>query len=140
MPSFYAQYTRRHPEKFFYEGIKDAVKAQSSDHLINTYYSNVFMRCVPVLDFLNSRYVELNFQSPESETLMDSLNDLYRFHSNPIAFVYNTLIYYNSKFETLGVTNNSKKKRLFSILASKLAFSILCWEHIIKFLLYLLPY
>jgi len=123
-PNFYSQYIRSYPEKFFYEGIKEQVNAQSSDHLINTYYSNMFMRCVPILDFLNNRYIELNYQSYESDSLMDSLNNLYKFHNNPISFVYNSLIYYNSKFETqnsnLNSANNSKKKRLFQILISKL--------------------
>jgi hypothetical protein len=40
----------------------EQVNAQASDHLINTYYSNMLMRCVPFLYFLNNRYIELNYQ------------------------------------------------------------------------------
>lgn len=123
-PNFYAQYIRLHPEKFFNEGIKEHLNTQSNDYLINTYYGNMFMRCVPVLDFLNNRYIELNVQSIEAENLLDTLNHLYKFHNNPISYVYNSLIYYNNKFQqpanpsnmNIDLTNKFKKKRLFSIL------------------------
>jgi hypothetical protein len=94
---------------------------------INTYYGNMIMRCVPVLDFLNSRFIELNYRSTESDNLLDTLNCLFKFHHNPISYVYNSLVYYNSKFEKYTAPNqmdsddfdyssNLKKKRLLNIL------------------------
>lgn len=87
------------------------------------------MRCVPVLDFLNSRYIELNYQSNESDALLDTLNSLFKFHHNPISYVYNSLVYYNSKFEKYNArdpnqmdsddfdnASNLKKRRLLNII------------------------
>lgn len=85
---------------------------------INTYYGNVILRCVPILDYLNNRYIELPAYSPEAEQLLDNLNILYRFHSNPISYIYNSFMYYDQKFHsTNSDLNRSKKKRLFQILA-----------------------
>ena len=123
-----------HPEKFFFEGLKEQLNMpQSNESVINTYYGNMLMRCVPILDFLNNRYMELNQQIPEADALFDNLNKLYKFHSSPISFVYNSLIYYNKKIENSNLNNlaslNSsqqldmisrlKKKRLFLILTGK---------------------
>lgn len=129
-PSFYAQCIRAHPERLFYEGIREQLNittgssggTTSPDAQINTYYGNTIMRCVPVLDFLNNRYVEFVAQSSDAETLLDNLNILYRFHNNPISYVYNSFMYYDVKFRS-GVQsadfalNRSKKKRFFQILA-----------------------
>lgn len=76
---------------------------------------------MPVLDFLNNRYIELKSQSASAENLLDHLNHLYKFHNNPISYVYNTYMYYNNKFQSgtgigLDMLNRSKKKRLFFIL------------------------
>lgn len=117
-PTFYAQYIRSHPEKFHNEGLKEELNMASNENLINTYYGNIFMRCVPVLDFLNNRYIELDYQSSDAENLIDKLNVLYKYHHNPISYVYNSLIYYNGKFQTTSnsMVNKSKRKRLFNIL------------------------
>jgi mediator of RNA polymerase II transcription subunit 23 len=79
------------------------------------------MRCIPLLDFLNNRYMELNQQTAEADALLDSLNRLYKFHSNPISYVYNSLIYYKQLNESVTYTDDVfklKKKRIFSILSS----------------------
>lgn len=115
-PNFYAQYIRSHPEKFYFEGIKEKISERSNETSINTYYGNMFMRCLPTIDFLNNRYIELNYQSSEADLLMDSLNSLYKFHNYPISYVYNSFIYYNNKFDC---NNNSKKKRFLNILTCK---------------------
>ena len=104
-----------HPEKFFFEGIKEKINVQSNEPVINTYYGSMPMRCVPILDFLNNRYIEHRSQSQEAENLMDTLNHLYKFHGNRISYVYNTLMYYNDHF----IENKSKKRRLLLILAGK---------------------
>ena len=117
-PMFYSQYIQVHQEKFLYEGLKEQLNIQSNEPLINTYYGNVIMRCVPVLDFLNNRYVELgSLQSLEADSLLDKLNILFKFHGNRVSYVYNTFMYYNNKFETKMV-NKSKKKRLLHILGT----------------------
>ena len=118
--SFYAQYMKLHPEKFLYEGIKEKLNAQTThDILFHTYYGNTILRCVPVLDFINNRYIEMNYQSNEADTLIDSLNGLFRFHHNPVSYVYNALLYYNSKFENAPHDVKKKKQRLLKILTSK---------------------
>ena len=76
----YYSYIHRHPEKFFYEGLKDQLNIQSNDPIINTYYGNVIIRCVPILDFLNNRYIELNLMSPKSDEFLDRINTLYKYN------------------------------------------------------------
>ena len=107
-----------HPEKFFFEGIREKINIQPNDSMINTYYGNMPMRCVSILDFMNNRYIEHNTQSIETDSLMDKLNLLYKFHGNCVSYVYNTMVYYNTRFEE-DVMRKSKKKRLLLILASK---------------------
>lgn len=106
-----------HPEKFFYEGMKEQINIQTDELVLNTYYGNMPMRCVPVLDFLNNRYIEHEQQSLEGDSLLDNLNQLYKFHGNKISYVYNTLVYYNNRFE-LDQVNKLKKKRLLNIITS----------------------
>ncbi len=118
-PTFYSQYIRMHPEKFFFEGIKERINVVSNEPIINTYYGSMPMRCVPILDFLNCRFIEHTGQSVDAENLMDTLNNLYKFHGNRISYVYNSLIYYNEHFKG---TNLPKKKRLLFILAGNFNF------------------
>lgn len=143
-PTFYAQYMRKHPERFANEGIREQLNMLPSTTLnessgaqgqgqggsggqFNTYYGSVVLRCVPVLEFLNNRYVELASSQPclEAESLLDNLNMLFKFHSNPVSYVYNSLMYYDAKFSSssqqpdLAALNRAKKRRLFNILA--------CW-------------
>ncbi|CAF0729586.1 unnamed protein product [Brachionus calyciflorus] len=125
-PNLYAQYIQTHPEKFYYEGLREKCNIPINETIINTYYGNLIMRCVPVLDFLNNKYIEMTSRSDEAENLLDKLNHLYKFHNNPLSYVYNTCMYYNNKFQN---TNNStmgydllsrnKKKRLFFILTAQ---------------------
>jgi hypothetical protein len=127
-PTFYSQYISMHPDKLFYEGTKEQLNIQSTDsHMcINTYYGSMILRCVPILDYLNNRYLEMKqpASTNDADSLLDTLNHLYKFHNNPIAYVYNSLVYYNSKFEqfysTFDMTLRFKKKRLLSILSGLL--------------------
>jgi mediator of RNA polymerase II transcription subunit 23 len=125
-PMFYAQYMSMHPEKFFYEGLKEQLNIAPNDNQINVYYGNMLLRCVPILDFLNNRYIELNYQTEEANSLMDTLNQLYRFHNNPISYVYNSMVYYNSKFDSLNVNDigeKNKKRRLLRIVINNERFN-----------------
>lgn len=117
-PAFYAQYIRMHPEKFFYEGLKEKINAQSAETVINTYYGNMPMRCAAVLDFLNNRYIEhdASLATPDTDQALDQLNQLYKFHGSRISYVYNTLVYYNGLFDA-DQSRKAKKKRLLQILA-----------------------
>lgn len=126
-PSFYAHYIRTHAEKFANEGIREKLNMISTlppsaeNSQINTYYGNLVMRCVPVLDFLNNRYIELGVRSSDAESLLDNLNVLYKFHNNPISYVYNTFMYYDNKFRAGAndaTLSSSKKRRLFNIVAA----------------------
>ncbi len=113
------QYMKLHPEKFLYEGIKEKLNVQAHDIQFNTYYGSTILRCVPVLDFINNRYIETNYnQSSEADILIDSLNPLFRFHHNPVSYVYNALLYYNNKFESVTMGAKQKKQRLLNILKS----------------------
>jgi hypothetical protein len=125
-----------HPDKLFYEGTKEQLNIQSSDsHMcINTYYGSMILRCVPILDYLNNRYLEMKQPSlsNDAESFLDTMNHLYKFHNNPIAYVYNSLVYYNSKFEqfysTFETTLRFKKRRLLNILSN---FILVCLLFII---------
>ncbi|RNA27996.1 mediator of RNA polymerase II transcription subunit 23 isoform X2 [Brachionus plicatilis] len=123
-PAFYGQYIQTHPEKHFFENLKEKCNVPINEAILNTYYGNLMLRCLPVLGFLNSRYIELKSQSNSADNLLDQLNHLYKFHNNPISYVYNTFMYYNNKFQsnnTMGIdmVNRSKKKRLFFILTAQ---------------------
>lgn len=112
-PTFYSQYMSMHPEGFFFEGIKERINVMSNEPTINTYYGCMPLRCVPIIDFLNHRFIEHTNQSIDTENLMGTLNNLYKFHGNRISYVYNSLMYYNECY----AANKAKKKRLLFILA-----------------------
>lgn len=123
-PNFYGQYIQKYPEYHFFENFKEKCNVPINEAIINTYYGNTILRCLPMLDFLNNRYIELKKQSDSADKLLDQLNRLYKFSNNPISYVYNTFMYYNNKFQHcsgLGIdmVNRNKKKRIFFILTSK---------------------
>lgn len=148
------QFVSTHPDRMFHEGLKEQLGHTgpyvSESQLINTYYTHTIVRCIPVLDFLNSRYLELGQIVPDADSLLNFMNQLFKFHPNPIAFAYQTLMYYNKRENqsALGGANlnqslhhnqteliyKAKKKRIFSIIAGKDSLSV----NTIDFLLFFL--
>ncbi len=105
------------------------MNATSNETQINTYYGNMILRCVPVLEFLNNRYIEVNYRSEDSDNLLDALSRLFKFYPNPLSYVFNSLIYYSSKYDLnengdhmmntdstdLDLARNFKKKNLLKV-------------------------
>jgi mediator of RNA polymerase II transcription subunit 23 len=100
---FQSKFISMHPDKFFYDGIKESLGISSSatnnDMAISSNYGNFVLRCLPVLDYLNCRCLEIRRTSKETDQLLDLLNKLYKFNYNSLSFVYNTFYYYDSIFK-----------------------------------------
>ncbi|XP_072045774.1 mediator of RNA polymerase II transcription subunit 23-like [Amphiura filiformis] len=92
-------YHRKFPEKFFYEGLLEQTGAKLStpQHYLPIYFSNVCLRFLPVFDILIHRFLELPPVSKSLETLLDHLGGLYKFHDQPVTYLYNTLHYYEKR-------------------------------------------
>lgn len=90
----------KYPEKFFFEFIPD-----KQVNLHPYYFSNVCLRFLPVLDLIIHRYLE-QFRDNQTntntimETILEQMSPLYKFHDQPITFLYNTLHYYEAKLRT----------------------------------------
>jgi hypothetical protein len=99
--------------------------SSNESNAINVYYGCTIMRFIPLLDYVNYRYMELNQHVAEADPLLDSLNRLYKFHSNPISFVYNSFMYFrNGSNENLNTSQSDealkmKRKKIFQILVCK---------------------
>lgn len=79
---------REFPEKFV-----------PSDEHYPTFFGNVCLRFLPVLDIVIHRFLELGIESNVSplESVLKTLGMLYKFHDRPITYLYNTLFYYEQK-------------------------------------------
>lgn len=106
---------RMHPEKFYFEGLHD-LTAQSSQHTyLPVYFGNVCVRFLPVMDIVIHRFLELPTVSMSMESLLDQLGCLYKFHDQPVTYLYNTLHYYEQK---LRERPPLKKKLVSAIIGS----------------------
>ena len=97
------EFLKKYPEKLYYDRIHDP-----NSHWFPVQFSNICLRFLPILDMIVHRYLE---QSPNNsvpvEPILDQLGCLYKFHSYPINFLYNTLHYYEPKLK-----NKHVKKKL----------------------------
>lgn len=89
---------QKYPEKFYVEGLAE-ISGQSMQHTyLPTYFSNICLRFLPVMDLIIHRYLEL---PQNNQSMMDSLLEkygpLYKFHDRPLTFLYETLHYYEVK-------------------------------------------
>lgn len=64
-----------------------------------TFFGNVCLRFLPVLDIVIHRYLEMSIDaiSQPLESVLKTLGLLYKFHDRPITYIYNTLFYYELK-------------------------------------------
>lgn len=70
-----------------------------SDEHYATFFGNVCLRFLPVLDIVIHRYLEMSIDavSQSLESVLKTLAILYKFHDRPITYLYNTLFYYEVK-------------------------------------------
>lgn len=70
-----------------------------SDEHYSTFFGNVCLRFLPVLDIVIHRYLEMSIDtvSQSLESVLKTLGLLYKFHDRPITYLYNTLFYYEMK-------------------------------------------
>lgn len=109
----------KYSEKFFFEFISDQTNKQT---VYPYYFSNVCLRFLPVLDLIIHRYLEQDIQAETTiinntnaimETIIDQMSPLYKFHDQPITFLYNTLHYYEPKLRNKPLI---KKKLVSAVL------------------------
>lgn len=69
------------------------------DEHYSTFFGNVCLRFLPVLDIVIHRYLEMSIDavSKSLESILKTLAMLYKFHDRPITYLYNTLFYYEIK-------------------------------------------
>ncbi|XP_014226928.1 mediator of RNA polymerase II transcription subunit 23-like [Trichogramma pretiosum] len=102
---------RKFPEKFAPEGVlEQASSSQNQYQNFPTYFGNVCLRFLPVLDIVIHRYLEIPKVTQNLEVLLDHLGCLYKFHDRPITYLYNTLHYYEKRL----IDNPNLKRRLVS--------------------------
>lgn len=96
------EFLRQHPEKFYHELLAEN-NLPSNGQTLPTYFSNVCLRFIPVLDILIHRGLELevtaqpNANSIKIENILDEFRGLYKFHDKPLTYLYDTLHYYDSQ-------------------------------------------
>jgi mediator of RNA polymerase II transcription subunit 23 len=66
------------------------------DEHYSTFFGNVCLRFLPVLDIVIHRYLEMSGEK-SLESILKTLAMLYKFHDRPITYLYNTLFYYENK-------------------------------------------
>uniref|UniRef100_T1KM10 Mediator of RNA polymerase II transcription subunit 23 n=1 Tax=Tetranychus urticae TaxID=32264 RepID=T1KM10_TETUR len=79
---------RKYPEKFYFEGLAD-ISGQNMQHsYLPTYFSNICLRFIPVLDLIIHRYLELppGSPSPLIDSLLEKYGCLYKFHDRPLTY------------------------------------------------------
>ena len=124
-------YLNKYPEKFYFDFLTDKQQQQQQQPATNQshpyYFSNVCLRFLPVLDLIVHRYLEqfkdnqvnqinqVNNADKWMKAILDQMSPLYKFHNQPITFLYNTLHYYESKLRNKPAI---KKKLVASVLNS----------------------
>nr|XP_039249771.1 mediator of RNA polymerase II transcription subunit 23-like [Styela clava] len=111
-------YHRKFPEKFYFEGLKSSAtegeeeekSSDSSQQYLPVYFGNLTLRFLPVFDLVVHRFLELMPVTNSLETLLAHLGPLYKFHEQPITYLFNTLHYYEARLRD----RHSLKKTLVS--------------------------
>jgi len=110
-------YHEKFPERYYFEGILESNNQplQTPEYL-PTYFGNVCLRFVPVLDILLHRLLELPPPqgSPVIEAILNEYGMLFKFHDRPITYLYNTLHYFQKKLSDDG----KMKKKIASVIIS----------------------
>nr|XP_027200115.1 mediator of RNA polymerase II transcription subunit 23-like [Dermatophagoides pteronyssinus] len=110
-------FLKKYPEKYYFDHLQDVNNLGNAMN-IPPIFSNICLRILPVFDIIIHRLIEMlscgnDFVSNFVDTLLNEYGCLYKFHSYPITFLYNTLHYYeiNLKEKT-----KLKKKLVFTII------------------------
>eukprot|EP00117_Sycon_ciliatum_P033881 scpid18252/ scgid25972/ Mediator of RNA polymerase II transcription subunit 23; Cofactor required for Sp1 transcriptional activation subunit 3; Mediator complex subunit 23; Protein sur-2 homolog len=98
------EYLQTFPENLRFEGLARAVgEIRTGEPALQPYLGNVCLRFLPVFDLLIHRMMEmLSVTGIEKSliTILDHLGQLYRFHDQPVLFLYSTLHYYENALAT----------------------------------------
>lgn len=118
-------YHSKFPESFFFEGL-DAVAGHEEEATVHekkylpVYFGNLTLRFLPVFDLVVHRLLELMPVTNSLETVgiwetLVHLGPLYKFHEQPITYLFNTLHYYEAR---LRERHSLKKKLVCTIIGS----------------------
>ncbi|CAK8677896.1 unnamed protein product [Clavelina lepadiformis] len=111
---------QKYPEMYYFEGllkhcsggdqVNSTAENPSSNHqYLPSYFSNITLRFLPVLDIVIHRCLE-STTTKSLETCLDVIGMLYKFHDQPITYLFNTLHYYEYNLRE----RPSLKKKLVS--------------------------
>jgi len=81
---------RKYPERF-------SPESSQGPHTLPTYFTNVCLRFLPVLDIIIHRFLEVQQVHKRLEMVLEQIGALYKFHDHPITYLYNTLHYYEAR-------------------------------------------
>ncbi|XP_074597338.1 mediator complex subunit 23 [Brevipalpus obovatus] len=95
----HAAFHRKYPEKFYFEGLAEMGSQNVQHTYLPTYFSNICLRFIPILDLIVHRFLEYppNNQTNLMDSLLEKYGCLYKFHDRPLTFLYETLHYYEQK-------------------------------------------
>lgn len=68
-----------------------------------------------MFDLICYRYIETNSMQKTVDLFFEAFQLLYKHHPNPILFAYTTLMYYNSKFESMKEIGYKKRRILLAL-------------------------
>jgi len=95
---YHLNYHQQFPESFNFEILATKVQQPQEPTVkpLPVYFGNVCFRMLPVIDLFIHRYLEMELAEIETpqgclDTILDSFVSLYRFHHQPLTFVYQTL-------------------------------------------------
>lgn len=107
------EFLSQHPEKFYHDFLTEN-NIPSMGNTLPSFFGNICLRFLPVLDIVIHRALELRIVSPKCaiqiEKLLETYGCLYKFHDKPLTYLYNTLHYYDYQLPL-----NLKKKLTSSI-------------------------
>lgn len=118
----HAAYHSQYPEEFYFKHLQEAsVQGNANATTLQPMFSNLCLRLLPIFDVIIHRIIEIG---PSPKTLNVSVSEavahsiltvngaLYKFHDQPIMYLYNTLHYYDIN---LRVKNTIKRKLVYAI-------------------------
>lgn len=111
-----SQFQKKFPEKYYFDHIQDNSQGASTSTSLPVMFSNVCLRVLPVIDVIIHRIIELPNNAQTAITIdpiIEQHGCLYKFHSQPITFLYNTLHYYEAN---LRKKTNVKRKLVYGII------------------------
>lgn len=94
------EFLKAFPEKYYHDFLLEN-NMPSKDQTLPTYFGNICLRFLPVLDILIHRTIEWRIlhegASLRVDRLVEEYGCLYKYHDKPLTYLYNTLHYYDPK-------------------------------------------